>query len=384
MFTLQPPCSNGAEGENSISYVDWQQVGEKNHLNSKKLESEMLGFRKEWRNMVDWKSMLKANPLGWLLEKDNPSVRYSALTEILDKPKSDLEVREAKDEIMEAGAVPKILAKQSNEGYWETPRDFYAAKYKGTVWQLMILAELGADGEDERVRRACEFILENSQDRESCGFSDHTSVRTGGGTHSGVMPCLTGNMVWSLIRLGYLEDRRVKCGIDWITTYQRFDDRITAPPKGWPYRNSHCWGTHTCHMGVVKALKALAEIPADERSRSATDTIERGVEHMLKHHIHKRSHDLSCVSKPGWLRFGFPLMWQTDVLEIMGILTKLGCKDERMQEAVDLVVSKQDAQGRWKLENTFNGRFQVDIEKKGKPSKWITLNALKALKRFCS
>jgi hypothetical protein len=77
-------------------------------------------------------------------------------------------------------------------------------------------------------------------------------------------------------------------------------------------------------------------------------------------------------------------MWQTDVLEIMGILTKLGCKDERMQEAVDLVVSKQDAQGRWKLENTFNGRFQVDIEKKGKPSKWITLNALKALKRFCS
>jgi hypothetical protein len=77
-------------------------------------------------------------------------------------------------------------------------------------------------------------------------------------------------------------------------------------------------------------------------------------------------------------------MWQTDVLEILGILTKLGCKDKRMQEAVDLVVSKQDAQGRWKLENTFNGRFQIDIEKKGKPSKWITLNALKALKRFCS
>jgi len=66
----------------------------------------------------------------------------------------------------------------------------------------------------------------------------------------------------------------------------------------------------------------------------------------------------------------------------LGILTKLGCKDERMQEAVDLVLSKQDEQGRWSLENTFNGRFQVNIEQKGDSSKWITLNALKALKGF--
>jgi hypothetical protein len=103
---------------------------------------------------------------------------------------------------------------------------------------------------------------------------------------------------------------------------------------------------------------------------------------MLRHRIYKRSHDLSRVSKPGWLRFGFPLMYQTDALEILGILTKLGYKDERMQETVDLVISKQDTQGRWKLESTFNGRFQVDIERKGELSKWITLNALKALKRF--
>ena len=55
-----------------------------------------------------------------------------------------------------------------------------------------------------------------------------------------------------------------------------------------------------------------------------------------------------------------------------------------MQETVDLVLSKQDAQGRWNLESTFNGRFQVNVERKGELSKWITLNALKALKRFYS
>lgn len=334
--------------------------------------------------MSDWRSFLKADPTEWLLEKDNPSVQYLALTEILNQPENDPEMKEAKDEIMEVGAVPKILARQSNEGYWETLNDLYTPKYKGTVWQLMILAELGADGKNECIRKACEFLLDNSQDRESGGFSNRQSAKTGGGTHSGVMPCLTGNMVWSLIRFGYLEDPRVQRGIDWIVTYQRFDDGINEAPKGWPYRAEDCWGKHTCHMGVVKALKALAEIPANKRSKNAMSMIEKGVEHMLQHHIHKRSHDLSRVSKPGWLRFGFPLMWQTDVLEILGILTKLGYKDERMQEALDLVIAKQDNQGRWKLESTFNGRFHVDIEQKGKPSKWITLNALKTLKGFYS
>jgi hypothetical protein len=75
-------------------------------------------------------------------------------------------------------------------------------------------------------------------------------------------------------------------------------------------------------------------------------------------------------------------MYQTDALEILGILTKLGYIDKRMQEAMDLVVSKQDERGRWNLENTFNGRFQVNIEQKGKPSKWITLNAVRVLRRF--
>jgi hypothetical protein len=333
--------------------------------------------------MADWKSVLKANSVDWLLEKENPSVRYFTLSQILGKSQTSSEVQEAKKEIMLTGVVPKILAKQKDGGYWEAPERFYTAKYRGTVWQLIILSELGVDGKDARVKGACEFILENSQDRESGGFSIGARAKAGGGRYSGVIPCLTGNMVFSLIRLGYLDDPRVKRGIEWIVKYQRFDDGEAYPPKIWPYATTtSCFGKHSCHMGVVKSLKALAEIPGEKRSKAVVDTIERGVEYMLKHHIYKRSHDLSKVSKLGWLRFGFPLMYQTDVLEILGILTKLGCKDERMQEAVDLVRSKQDELGRWRLESTFNGRFQTSIEQKGDSSKWVTLNALQVLKRF--
>jgi hypothetical protein len=333
----------------------------------------------------NWKSVLKSDPTEWLLETDNPSVHYFTLKELLEKPETDPQVIAAKKAIMTLGVVPKILSKQNEQGYWEESDRFYTAKYKGTVWQLIILAELGADGSDKTVKNACEFILENAQDHESGGFSVWHSVRAGGGRHSGVIPCLTGNMVWSLIQLGFLEDSRVERAINWVTTYQRFDDGDVSVPKGWPYdKAKSCFSKHSCHMGVVKALKALAAIPVHKRSSAAKSTIEAAVEYLLIHHIHKRSHDLSRVSKLGWLRFGFPLMYQTDVLEILGILTALGYRDERMQEAVDLVISKQDEYGRWNLENTFNGRFQTNIEQKGKPSKWVTLNAVKVLKRFYS
>jgi len=328
--------------------------------------------------MSNWKSTLKADPIHWLLEKDNPSVRYFTLTDILDKSENARAIKETKQEIMESGVVPNILAKQTDEGYWGMAENFYIrAKYKGTVWQLITLAELEADGNDERIKRACEFILRNSQDRQNGGFSTRGNEASGG-QHNEVIPCLTGNMVWSLLRFGYLEDPRVQQGIDWITSYQRFDDGIKERPKG----RESCWGKHTCHMGVVKALKALAEIPPDPRAKEVKSTIEQGAEYLLKHHVHKRSHDLTQIARPRWVKFGFPLMWNIDALEILQVLTKLGYQDKRMQEAIDLVISKQDDQGRWKLETTFNGRVQVDIEQKGKPSKWVTLNALRVLKRF--
>jgi len=327
--------------------------------------------------------MLKTDPVTWLLEENNPSVHYFTFTDILEKPGEDIDVRKAKREIMEIGVVPKILAKQKNGGYWGKHEDFYIrSKYKGTVWTFIILAELGANGEDNRIKKTCEFILNNSQDQQSGGFS-YFSAKDGGGDHNKILPCLTGNMIWSLIRFGYLKDPKVQKGIDWIVKYQRFDDAIEKAPNGWPYdKKENCWGKHTCHMGIVKTLKALAEIPDSEKSDGVKNTIKEGVEYILKHHIYKRSLNLSQIAKPKWLQFGFPLMWNTDVLEILRILTKLGYKDKRMKEAIDLVISKQDEQGRWILENTYNGRFLVNIERKGKQSKWINLNALRVLKKI--
>jgi hypothetical protein len=334
--------------------------------------------------MNDWKSLLKSDPTDWLLEPSNPSVRYFMLRDILEKPETDHDVKTAKKDIMDTGVVPIILSKQQKEGNWGAPERFYVEKYKGTVWQLLILAELGADGTNPSVKKACEFILTYSQDKQSGGFAHSPSAKQGGGRHSEVIPCLTGNMVYSFLRFGYLNDPRIQQSINWITSYQRFDDGTQEQLTGWPYDRlkSGCFSKHTCHMGAIKALKALAEIPPQKRSPAVKKTLDKAVEYILLHHVYKKSHDLNSVAKPGWLKLGFPLMYQNDILEILGILTSLGIHDPRMQDAVDILVSKQDNKGRWTLESTFNGRFHTTIEQKGKPSKWITFQALKTLKQF--
>ena len=87
---------------------------------------------------------------------------------------------------------------------------------------------------------------------------------------------------------------------------------------------------------------------------------------------HSVNRDISAVIEP----------YQTDILEILDILTKLHVRDKRMDDAIKLLLSKQDEQSRWKMENSFNGRFIADIETKGQPSKWITLRALRVLKNL--
>ena len=333
--------------------------------------------------MDEWKSALKADPTNWQLEEENPSVRYFALKDILDRPDDDKDVQTAKQKLMQTGIVPDMLLRQTETEYLQAYPRFYTYKYKGLVWSLITLAELGAEATPQ-IKEQCEYLFENSQERQDGGFSQNAAVRTGGGRITEVIPCLTGNMVWSLIHFGYLDDPRLQKGIDWITRFMRFNDGVADDPQIPPYDHYEmCWGAHTCHMGAVKALKALSAIPVERRTQEINDTIQKATEFILIHHIYKRSRNLNQKAKPGWLKFGFPLMYQTDVLEILDILTWLKIKDSRMDDAINIVIAKQDDKGRWIAENTYNSdRLLIPIGQKDEQSKWITLRAMRVLKRY--
>jgi hypothetical protein len=330
--------------------------------------------------MEKWKSYLKRDSTDWLLEEENPSVRYWALKDIVGKGEDDADVKKARNRIMESHIVKTILSKQDPKGFWVSPESFYLPKYRATYHQLLILAELGASP-CEKVRKAIEFMFTHCQ-YESGHFS-FVVIKSERGKKSLLTDgaCLTGNILRPLIHFGYLKDERAKRTIDFL---------IRTHDEGWPCRvypiDRKKLIPKNCFMGGVKPLLAFSMIPEKKRSKEMKKTIKKEIEIYLENEVfmYLRDEKGNKKAKFGWTHLGFPLFYQSDALEVLDVLTKLGVKDKRMQRAVDLVLSKQDHSGRWKLENTFNGKMWVDIEKKGKPSKWITLKAARVLKRYYS
>ncbi len=332
-----------------------------------------------------WQSYLKADPISWLLEPDQPAIRYFTLTDILGKHMDDQEVISTKNEIMTRGDVPKILEGQSKGGFWGEPERYYQPRYTGTAWHFMLLAEYGADGSHPEIRQIAEYLYQQAQMVNGGFTSRGLSQRLPGDRGT---TCFTGNMIWSCIRLGYLEDPQVQSGIEWIVKYSRFDDGDTTEWPEWLPQDPDdaCWGRHTCFRGAMALLQAFAEIPPEKRSPQVQETLEAGVTFLLIHHVYKHSHDLS---KPisQYTQLGFPLFVDTEMLRMLLFLTRLGIRDDRMQEAVDLLVKKQDKLGRWKQQHAFpktraSGFMILPDEEKGQPSKWVTLRALTALKRY--
>jgi hypothetical protein len=305
----------------------------------------------------------------WLLDPENPSVRYFTLVDLLERPADDAQVMEARQEIMARGDVPALLEGQAEGGYWDHPSAFYTPRYTGAVWRFMLLAEYGADGAHPQIRKTAEHLFEYAQ-MANGGFAAHPTA-TRPPEYRGI-PCLTGNMVWSYIRLGYLDDPRLQRGIDWIIKYSRFDDGdATAWPEWLPQDpNDGCWGRHTCFRGVIALLQALAA----------------GVEFLLIHHVYKHSHNLSKpVTK--YTQVGFPMFVDNDLLRTLLFLTRMGIRDERMREAVDCLARKQTKAGQWKQQHTYaktrwTGFLPVPVAERGQPSKWVTLRALTVLKRY--
>lgn len=347
--------------------------------------------------MIDWSKIFKESPLEWLLENSNPSVRYFALRDLLDKPVDANEVMAAKEAIHKSGIVKRILDKQDPRGYWEESNSPYLPKYKSSYWTIMILGRLGLDRTNEKVARACEFIFRFqhdeggfSSDRPAKASMEYEYRRRKGKTlpsknefvsslvYESQLTCLTGNMAGALIRLGYEDDSHVKKALKWLVKVQNADG-------GWlcPYWKAHVRDKHACFMGTICPTEAFSEVSAKKLTNDMKETVSRAAEFFLIHRLFKADHHNYTVINKSWLELSYPWFAGYNILRGLDVLTKLGySNDKRLCDAAEVVLQKRQSNGIWLLENSSEGRMQANIEKKGQPSKWITLIALRVLKRL--
>jgi hypothetical protein len=303
--------------------------------------------------MLKWQNDPKAAPFPWLLEPENPSARYLTLRYLLDHDESDSQTTEARMAIQDWPPVREILALMDPVNFWgRADRPFYGGAV-GTHATLHLLAELGAP-RTPQIEAACENLLEHGQ-HISGGF-------TYDGSPGRIMLCYTGNAARTLTHFGYRGDARAERTFECLTAR-------SAAPSGLacPYSEGE-----VCQWGITKALAAFADLPPADRAPDRLRAVRVLADAVLDHAFDFEGRDAR------WLEFGFPLDYQSDLVELCDALARLDYgSDPRFQRLLDQVLDAQTGEGRWVKRY---GTRALHVEKQGQFSKWVTIRALRAIK----
>lgn len=334
---------------------------------------------------MSWQTQLKGDSVSWLLEKDDPGVRYLALRDLMELSADDRELRTARKAAHQQGPIAAILAEMEEAGFWMEPGPGYNPKYRSTVWALIALAQLGASiREDKRIELACAYFL------------DHALAAggqiTASGAPSGTADCLQGNLCWALLELGYA-DPRLTTAFEWMarTVTGEGIAPVTDRQATVRYYAGKCGPTFACGSnnklpcawGGVKVMLALSQWPTKQRTSLMKRAIKQGADFLLDVDPATAAYPSGYSSKPSqsWWKFGFPVFYVTDVLQIVEALVALGYgHDPRLTSVAAIIRDKQDDQGRWLMEYDYAGKTWGDYGRKKQPNKWVTLRALRALK----
>ena len=309
--------------------------------------------------------MNDSNLIPWLVDARTPSIRYLTLRRLLGRPETDAQVRKTWQEMKAAGPVPAILAKQTEAGHWAGERSYYTPKYTSTHWSMMLLAELAADGADQRLRQGAAFMLAATQ--------DELDQPTDEDTHG--LSCFWGNLLRYTLHCGYADDPRIGP----IIRYLAHD----AQDAGWRCRHN---GELPCAWGTARALWGLAALPPQRRSPEVEATVQNGLAFLLEtHRLVEADYPTSGRIHPLWFRLNFPLFYQADILFVLRVLAELGALDHPgAHPALEWLASRRRTDGHWRGSSPFRQHTWPALAERQETDRWVSLHAAIILQTTCA
>ena len=292
----------------------------------------------------------------WLLNAD-PAIRWQVLRDLTDAPPDEVATERAR--VARVGWGAELLAAQGADGRWGGGTFF--PRGIGTFDALHLFYLLGPDPEDEAVQRAVAPV------HEAARWDYDPNLRFFDGE---VEPCINGRVV----AIGAYFGRDMRAVVDRLLSEQMADG-------GWncEQENGSTRGSFDTSINVLEGLLEF------ERSSGANGDVraarERGEEYLLERRLLRRLSD-GEIPQPRWLEVGFPYSFNYDVVRALDYFRASGREpDDRMGEALDILATKPDADGRWPLDRTYHEQLPVDLgERQGYSSRWITLRALRILR----
>lgn len=296
--------------------------------------------------------------LDWLLDSD-PAMRWQVMRDLTDAPAAEVAAERAR--VAREGWGAQLLAAQGADGQWSGGA--YFPEWTATTITLQLLRQFGVDPTTEAVRRAIVRVQANSR-------WEHDNEPYFEGE---VEPCINGQAL--AIGAYFGEDAR---GIVNRLLAEQMED------GGWncEQENGSTRGSFDTTINVLEGLLAFERATGGDAEAAAARN--RGQEYLLERKMFRRLSTGEAItpSSTDWLAFSFPYAWHYDVLRGLDYLREAGvAPDERVAEVLDIVASKRDAQGRWRLDRAHHDQLLVDLgEREGEPSRWITLHALRVLR----
>jgi hypothetical protein len=302
----------------------------------------------------------------WLLESD-PSIRWQVMRDLIGA--SAEEVARERARVATEGIGAQLLALQAADGRWGGAA--WNRGWNSTMHVLMLLRELGLDPATDQAHRAISLVRERVT-WKGCGPQECDSNAFFEGE---IEPCINAQVA----AVGAYFGQDVRGIVDRLLTEQ-------LPDGGWnceaPDRS-----TRSSFNTTICVLEALLEY---ERMVGGSQRIAearlRGQKYLIERRLLRRRSTGELIERDrkggtAWTRFAFPTWWHYDVLRGLEYLRSADVmRDERMAEAIELVASKSDADGKWQLEIQYPGVMAVDTDEgQGRPSRWNTLRALRVL-----
>jgi hypothetical protein len=307
--------------------------------------------------------------LNWLLDSD-PSIRWQVMRDLILVSAREVAIERAR--VATEGLGATLLALQAEDGRWGGSA--WNRAWNSTMHALLLLRDLGLDPASHQARRAVALV----RDRvtwHGCGPQecDRNAFFEGE-----IEPCINGQVVAAGAYFG----QDVRGIVDRLLAEQLSDG-------GWnceaPNRS-----TRSSFNTTICVLEALLEFQrAHDVTPDVTKACVRGQEYLLERRLFRRRSTGEAIERDrkggaSWARFAFPTWWHYDVLRGLDYLRSAGVTpDERVTEAIELVSSKRNSDGRWPLETRYAGVMPVQIDDgEGRPSRWITLRALRVLRWY--
>jgi len=308
----------------------------------------------------------EASVIRWLLDSD-PSIRWQVMRDLTDAPAD--EVRAERIRVATEGTGARLLALQAPDGRWGGAA--WNRGWDSTMHVLWLLRELGLDPASDEARRAVGLV----RDRvtwQGCGPQECDDNPFFAGE---VEPCINGQVAASGAYFG----QEVRGILDRLLSEQ-------LPEGGWNCEAAN-GSTRSSFNSTICVLEALLEYElAGGSCPEVTAARLRGQEYVLERRLFRRRSTGEVIERDRkggsmWTRFAFPTWWHYDVLRGLEYLRRAGvAPDERVVEAIELVASKCDGDGRWPLETRYPGKMPVETDEgEGRPSRWNTLRALRVL-----